>query len=91
MDTVSREDVLYFQFDPRNHTFNEYSGNVVSVDDINDIKSRTATWLAFSENSKYHRCSHCGEVNLFSRDGRKVLSKFCPYCGYFMKGEKYDG
>lgn len=38
MDTVSREDVLYFQFDPRNHTFNEYSGNVVSIDDINDLE-----------------------------------------------------
>lgn len=41
-----------------------------------------------SDLSWWYECSECGESPLFDPYENEVLTRFCPFCGSGMRGEK---
>lgn len=63
----------------------DFIDRAVSENKFDDTKSRTGAWV-YSFYFGDYRCSNCRETNLYTREGYKKLSNFCPSCGYFLEG-----
>lgn len=47
-------------------------------------------WIPVKHSRGGHECSVCNSYAPSYQSGREYISKYCPYCGADMRGEKHD-
>lgn len=68
-----------------------YKYEIVRAPTVDAVERKRGEWIKqMDEQAWWYECSVCGDYPLKNAFGHESLSRFCPWCGAYMRGEAND-